>query len=61
MAQGESSEESGSAQKDYLDDIIDNSSDVVFSSSTVLLKVEERELHPRAKWIAILIQLLVKQ
>lgn len=55
MAQGESSEDSGSAQKDYLDDIIDNSSDVVFSSSTVLLKVEERKLHPRAKWIAILI------
>lgn len=55
MAQEESVEDSESAQKDYLDDIIDDSSDVVFSSSTVLLRVEERKLHPRAKWIAILI------
>lgn len=55
MAQQESVEDSESAQKDYLDDIIDDSSDVVFSSSTVLLRVEERKLHPRAKWIAILI------
>lgn len=55
MAQEESVEDSESVQKDYLDDIIDDSSDVVFSSSTVLLRVEERKLHPRAKWIAILI------
>ena len=55
MAQEESVEDSESAQKDYLDDIIDDSSDVVFSSSTVMLRVEERKLHPRAKWIAILI------
>lgn len=55
MAQEESVEDSKSVQKDYLDDIIDDSSDVVFSSSTVLLRVEERKLHPRAKWIAILI------
>ena len=55
MAQEESVEDSESAPKDYLDDIIDDSSDVVFSSSTVLLRVEERKLHPRAKWIAILI------
>ena len=55
MAQEESAEDSESVQKDYLDDIIDDSSDVVFSSSTVLLRVEERKLHPRAKWIAILI------
>lgn len=55
MAQEESVEDSESIQKDYLDDIIDDSSDVVFSSSTVLLRVEERKLHPRAKWIAILI------
>lgn len=55
MAQDESVEDSKSVQKDYLDDIIDDSSDVVFSSSTVLLRVEERKLHPRAKWIAILI------
>ena len=55
MAQEESVEDSETVQKDYLDDIIDDSSDVVFSSSTVLLRVEERKLHPRAKWIAILI------
>ena len=55
MAQEESVEDSESVQKDYLDDIIDDSSDVVFSSSTMLLRVEERKLHPRAKWIAILI------
>jgi len=55
MGQDESIEDSESVQKDYLDDIIDDSSDVVFSSSTVLLRVEERTLHPRAKWIAILI------
>lgn len=55
MAQEESVKDSESVQKDYLDDIIDDSSDVVFSSSTVLLRVEERKLHPRAKWIAILI------
>lgn len=55
MAQEESVEDSESADKDYLDDIIDDSSDVVFSSSTVMLRVEERKLHPRAKWIAILI------
>ena len=55
MAQEESVEDSESVQKDYLDEIIDDSSDVVFSSSTVLLRVEERKLHPRAKWIAILI------
>ena len=55
MAQEESVEDSEFVQKDYLDDIIDDSSDVVFSSSTVLLRVEERKLHPRAKWIAILI------
>ena len=55
MAQEESVEDSESVQKDYLDDIIDDSSDVIFSSSTVLLRVEERKLHPRAKWIAILI------
>ncbi len=39
--------------KDYLTDIIEESGDVVFASSNVLLKIEKRELHSRAKWISI--------
>ncbi|MGB0265438.1 MAG: carboxypeptidase-like regulatory domain-containing protein [Candidatus Poseidoniaceae archaeon] len=55
MAEEEKNNTSPDQQKDYLTDIIEESGDVVFASSNVLLKIEKRELHSRAKWIAILI------
>ena len=49
MAEEEENNTSPDQEKDYLTDIIEESGDVVFASSSVLLKIEKRELHSRAK------------
>ena len=55
MAEEEKNNSSSDQEKDYLTDIIEESGDVVFASSNLLLKIEKRELHARAKWISVLI------
>ena len=55
MAEEEENNTSSDQEKDYLTDIIEESGDVVFASSSLLLKIEKRELHARAKWISVLI------
>ena len=55
MAEDVENTASPDQEKDYLTDIIEESGNVVFASSNILLKVEKRELHARAKWISILI------